>query len=182
MRKKREIPALSPTERKFAEQLYREYAGLMLHTAQRLTGSRQEAEDLVQEAMIALMRNISKLFALDRCKTAGYIVITIRRLNINRCKAPADVIPLEDAAAEVHGSSLREHIPLDADARLDVLWLMDALPPRDRYLLEQWYFYGCSEEALARELDCKPENLRMMLSRVRRRAAALLQKEEKKGD
>lgn len=182
MRKKREVPALSPTERKFAEELYREYAGLMFHTALRLTGDRQEAEDLVQETLIALMRNISKIFSLDRCKIAGYIVITIRRLNINCSKTDGGVIALGDAGAELQSSGIKEHVPLDADARLDVLWLMDALPPRDRYLLEQWYLYGCSEEELSRELDCKPESLRGMLSRVRRRAAALLQEEKEKGD
>ena len=53
-----------------------------------------------------------------------------------------------------------------------------SLPPEDQFLLEGKYILHCSNEALAEQLNCKPDSIRTKLFRVRKRFLALLQKED----
>lgn len=174
MRKKKDIPPLSPTQRETVSDLYDAYKGLMAHTARRLTSVPEEAEEVIQDSLIALMRNIDTISSLNRYKTAAYIVLTVRRTYYNRADKERRLItvPFDDETAEPADA------PLDTDEKLDVMQLMDALPANDRRILEAWYLDGCSAEQLAKELHCKPASVRSILSRVRKRAAKLLKETE----
>lgn len=175
MRKKKEIPPLSPTQQQAVSDLYDTYKGLMAHTARSLTAVPEEVEEVMQDSLIALMRNIDTISSLNRYKTAAYIVLTVRRTYLNRTGKERRLItvPFDDEAAELADSAL-----LDTDEKLDVLQLMDALSPGDRRILEAWYLDGCSAEQLAKELHCKPASVRTVLSRVRKRAGKLLREME----
>lgn len=179
MRKKKDIPPLSPTQRETVSDLYDAYKGLMAHTARRLTPVPEEAEEVIQDSLIALMRNIDTISSLNRYKTAAYIVLTVRRTYFNRANKEHRVItvPFDDEAEE-SSDTLADNTLIDADEKLDVMQLMDALPANDRRILEAWYLDGCSAEQLAKELHCKPASVRAILSRVRKRAAKLLRETE----
>lgn len=182
MRKKKEIPPLSASQKQAATALYNTYKGLMLHTVRTLTSVAEDREDIIQDSIIALMRNIDTISSLDRCKTAAYIVLTIRRTYYNRAKKDGRMVsvPLEADSLSYATDVLADTAQMDSDARLDVMALMDALPPYDRMILEAWYLEGCSAEQLASKLNCKPGSIRMILSRVRKRAAKLMREMEVK--
>ncbi|MBQ6430766.1 MAG: sigma-70 family RNA polymerase sigma factor [Oscillospiraceae bacterium] len=179
MRKKKDVPPLSPTQKQAVSDLYDAYKGLMAHTARCLTAAPEEVEEVMQDSLIALMRNIDTVSSLNRYKTAAYIVLTVRRTYFNRAGKERRLItvPLDDEAAEL-ADALTDSVPLDADEKLDVMQLMDALSPGDRRILEAWYLEGCSAEQLAKELHCKPASVRAILSRVRKRAERLLREME----
>lgn len=175
MRKKKDITPLSPAQQQAISDLYDAYKGLMAHTARRLTSVPEEVEEVVQDSLIALMRNIDTISSLNRYKTAAYIVLTVRRTYFNRAGKERRIltVPFDDETAELTDNAL-----LDADEKLDVMQLMDALSPGDRRILEAWYLEGCSAEQLAKELHCKPASVRAILSRVRKRAEKLLRQME----
>lgn len=179
MRKKKDIPPLSPTQKQAVSDLYETYNGLMAHTARRLTSVQEEAEEVMQDSLIALMRNIDTISSLNRYKTAAYIVLTVRRTYFNRTNKERRLItvPFDDETA-APADALTDSTLLDTDEKLDVMQLMDALSPGDRRILEAWYLDGCSAEQLAKELHCKPASVRSILSRVRKRAAKLLKETE----
>lgn len=182
VRKKKEIPPLSTTQKQAATTLYNTYKGLMLHTVRALTSVAEDREEIIQDSLIALMRNIDTISSLDRCKIAAYIVLTIRRTYYNRANKDCRLIsvPLEADGISHAADVLADTAQLDSDAKLDVMVLMDALPPYDRMVLEAWYLEGCSAEQLASKLNCKPGSIRMILSRVRKRAAKLMREMEVK--
>ena len=175
MRKKKDIPPLSPAQKQAVSDLYDTYKGLMTHTARSLTSVPEEVEDVIQDSLIALMRNVDTISTLNRHKTAAYIVLTVRRTFFNRASKERRIlsVPFDDEAAELADNAL-----LDTDEKLDVMQLMDALPSNDRRILEAWYLDGCSAEQLAKELHCKPASVRAILSRVRKRAEKLLRQME----
>lgn len=179
MRKKKDIPPLSPTQKQAASDLYDAYKGLMAHTARGLTPVPEEVEEVMQDSVIALMRNIDTISSLNRYKTAAYIVLTVRRTYFNRTNKERRfvTIPFDDEAAEL-ADTLTDNGLLDTDEKLDVMQLMDELPSGDRRILEAWYLDGCSAEQLAKELHCKPASVRSILSRVRKRAEKLLRQME----
>ncbi len=181
MRKKKDIPPLSPMQKQAVSDLYDTYQGLMAHTARRLTAVPEEAEEIMQDSLIALMRNIDTVSSLNRYKTAAYIVLTIRRTYFNHANKERRVItvPFDDESAEL-ADTLTDSALLDTDDKLDVMRLMDALSSNDRRILEAWYLDGCSAEQLAKELHCKPASVRAILSRVRKRAERLLRETEEK--
>lgn len=172
MRKKKDIPPLSATQKQAATDLYATYKGLMLHTVRALTSAPEDAEEVLQDSLIALMRNIDTISSLDRCKTAAYIVLTIRRTYYNRLNRDKRLISvsLDMENLPCTADVLADSALIDSDAKLDVMSLMDALPIHDRMVLEAWYLEGCSAEQLADRLNCKPDSIRMILSRVRENA------------
>lgn len=182
MRKKKDIPPLTSEQKEKTLTLYETYKGLMLYTARQYTDIPDDIEDVVQDSLIAIMRNITTISSLDRCKAAAYIVLTIKRTFIN-CRYQENrlkTVSIDDASVQsAEPVSGGEILPLDADARLDVMYLMDSLSESDRMILEAWYLNGCSAEQLAAQMHCKPDSIRMMLSRVRKRAAKLLKEAEK---
>lgn len=182
MRKKKEIPPLSASQKQAATALYNTYKGLMLHTVRALTSVAEDREEIIQDSIIALMRNIDTISSLNRCKTAAYIVLTIRRTYYNRAKKDGRfvTVPIDADGVFYAADVLAETAQLDSDEKLDVMALMDALPPYDRMILEAWYLEGCSAEQLASKLNCKPGSIRMILSRVRKRAAKLMREMEVK--
>lgn len=168
------LPKLTEEERSRMEKLYEDYGRLMYRTACTLTASREDADDLVQDCLLCLMRHMETVSTLNPAQTAGYIVITLKHLYLNTLKNKPEFVSLDEEPPELRELSVQLHVPLDADARLDVQLVMQALSPWDRQLLERWYLEGCSCESLAREMNCKPGSVRMLLSRVRSRAAEIL--------
>ena len=184
MRKKKNIPPLTAEQKQKVTTLYETYKGLMLHTARKFTVVPEDIEEILQDSLIALMKNIDTISSLNRCKTAAYIVLSVKRTYYNRVKKDRQTLSIpfeEDAIQTIVGNSSARNISLiDTDARLDVMYLMDALSENDRMALEAWYLEGYSADQLAAKMNCKPDSIRMILSRVRKRAAKILQETEVK--
>ena len=86
MRKKKNIPPLTAEQKQKVTTLYETYKGLMLHTARKFTVVPEDIEEFLQDSLIALMKNIDTISSLNRCKTAAYIVLSIKRTYYNRVK------------------------------------------------------------------------------------------------
>ena len=183
MGRKTDGEPLTPEEQQFMEDLYDTYSKLMLYAARRCTSDEALIQDLVQDCLVCLMGQISTLRQLNREKTAAYIAISIRRLYLNGMKREGHLVSLEEEAVqkEVREKAIRVAVPLDADHRLDVMGMLSGLSQRDQLILTGYYIEGFTEEQLSRQLACKPDSVRMLRSRARKRALELLKK-TKEGD
>lgn len=163
----------NPDDREFMEQLFRDFERVMFSVARKYVSNPTDQEDLVQESAIKLIEKISTIRPMNRCTLASYIVFTIRNTSIdflrgqkterNKISSMEDKIFSEPEAPFPPLGEL-----LISTEQLAELW--GELPDRDRVLLEGKYILDATDEELARQLKCKPNSIRMKLTRVRRRA------------
>lgn len=160
-------------DRKFMEQLYQDFERTMFSIARRYVYTQADQQDIVQESVLSLIKNISTIRSMDRCILASYIVSTIKHTainHINRQKRSRNIYEsIEDETfVEPKSPSLSLDSVLISAESLAELW--DGLAEEDRLVLEGKYILGCTDEDLAFQLKCKPSSIRMKLTRARRRA------------
>ncbi len=112
---------MNATERldaEFMARLYERYAGLMFATACSFTTRRQEAEDIVSESLMALMRNIDTLRRLESKPLGAYIVTSVRRTAIIHRSREALRRKKESEASRLSRLSGVEEMPDIVDQRI----------------------------------------------------------------
>ena len=135
----------------------------------RISGDRQIADDLLQEAYYRLLRvNVSFESESHRrnylYRVATNLVHDTRRRarpSIDRSVEPADVAgPAPEA---------------DAETRADVRRALGHLKPRERALLWLAYAHGSSHAEIAGVLGLKTASIKLLLFRARRKLAKILE-------
>lgn len=154
----------------------------MYYAALRECNDPQLANDLMQDCLVNLIKNISTIRKLDCCKIDAYIVVTIRRLYINYAKkeSRATLLPIDQPfiAAIVDEQSAEIELEKE-DAKQTVKDLLDQLSPRNQLILQSKYILGLDEEEIAAAIGCKPNSVRTLICRARDRAKAIGLKSEK---
>ncbi len=135
----------------------------------RISGDRQLAEDLLQEAYFRLLKTRDRFESEAHRRNYLYRIATNLVRDIHRSKAtslfarrvdPIDV-PAEDA-------------PMP-ERRADVHRALRQLKPRERALLWLAYAQGSSHTEIAGVLGLKTASIKLLLFRARRKMAALLE-------
>jgi RNA polymerase sigma-70 factor (ECF subfamily) len=137
----------------------------------RMTGDRQQADDLLQETYYRLLRR-GRSFDSDEhrrhylFRIATNLVLDVRRRpRLQFRPMPGDC----DAAAPRTGDSGEQ-----ASRRADLSKAMDRMKPRDRAMLWLAYAQGSSHDEIAAATGLKTGSVKLMLSRARQRLAALM--------
>ena len=172
-----------PDERQFMISLYEEYYKLMFSTAKKYVSNYHTVEDVVQESLINLLKNIRTLMPLDRCSLAGYIVCTARNTSINHLKKES-MKKKHEVAAPVEGSeteispapSIEDLLLLKEDIHA-LLSVTEQLSEEERTLLHGRYLLDLSDKEIAETIQCKPSSVRMKLTRVRRKTFNMVLKQ-----
>ena len=149
--------------------LYERYASFLYFAAGKFTESQSDREDLVHDALLRLMNNIPVLQKLEHKALAGYIYLTVRSVWLDRNTREQ---PLTEDILEHLAGQDPENGYL---AKWDAATLQQKLPERDWFLLRCKYVIGCTDEEIGGILGCPPANVRVMLTRARRRAKAILE-------
>ena len=167
------------TDRKFLEDLYARYHGLLYGQALLILRSSAAAEDAVSDCMLALTKKVSLLRAMPCNKWKAYAVITVKHQALNQLRRRKH----EDVTAD--GEMEERAAPEETDGRLlsqaGVERIRDAileLPEREKQVLMMKYFRGLTDEEVAEELRLRPVTVRVTVSRARGHLAALLQRGE----
>ena len=173
-----------PDDRKFFSDLYLAYKRLMFSTAKKYVSKPEDIEDIVQTALEKLIKNISALRPMEQCTLAAYIIYTVKSVAFDfhrkAQRTTAHDISLEyDKLWRIEKTYIayadQERL-MDDRERLKALW--PQLPEDDRILLEGKYIWEKSDRELAEILHCKPDSIRMKLTRARRRALNNLMEKE----
>lgn len=173
--KQQKIP-ISPEDKEFFQEFYGEYKGFLFYIANKYTRNQSDCEDIVQDAVVRLMCNISSIRDLNKFKTAKYIALTVRSAWLDLVKKQKDTheIPLDEAILE----SMIELDPLSSrdpsDLQLEVIHLKQSLSQKEWMILEGKYLLGYDQEELSRMIGVSPDSVRMTLCRARSNARSIL--------
>ena len=162
-------------DRAFMEKLYLDHYRLMRAAARKVLMTGEDADDVVNEALVRLIDKIPLLKALDCYTLRAYIVSAVRNTAINwiiwRDRQAKHAFLMDDDALsclpsedEAPDASILQRE--DADS---VKQAILRLSERDRLALTMKYFDDLSDAEIARALGVGKNSVRPMLMRARRR-------------
>lgn len=179
MSRKCDYKSLNQDTQIFFDQFYRDYISLLYHFARQITGVSSNCDDLVQDVVERLIKQVPSLRILinEPGKLAYYIKATTESAYIDRYRRERDYsydsYPPEtiDTLTESRMTDQRE--PLD-DSYWDVQLLKQTLPPKEWKLIEGKYVIGYSNEELGQLYGCSKDSVRMALHRVKKKSRSIL--------
>ena len=168
------------SDQEFITHTYKKYERLMYYTARKYNSNSQTCEDVMQEALIRLIKKVELLRTLNEYALINYIVVTIRNLSIDVLKKVGVEQQKVVSISDVEDKSGPYHISLDdtlirEEKGRQLIQVLQEMDPQDRWLLECRYFLDYDDEQLANGLGCQPRSVRMKLTRARRKALKLME-------
>ena len=171
-RKEEGIKLLDKLDREYMLWLYERYVSYLFFAAGKFTDSPSDREDLVHDTLLRLMKNIPTLRKLEPNALTGYLYLTVRSVWLDRNQRE---LPQSEDVLE----SLTVHDAGESDAaKWDAAVLKDRLDRREWFLLQTKYIVGCTDAEIGGILGCSGASVRMMLTRARRHAKAILEDKE----
>ena len=167
MSKKKEKPC-------FMEDIYRKHERLMYYIAGKYSEVSVQREDIVQTAVVSLLRKEATLRRLPPYAQINYIAAAVRNTAINALKREQKeldrCISLEDLTETFPTQFMpsAEAITLEKELQKDLLAVFQEMKEDEQQLLMGKYLMDLSDAELAQTLGCKPSSIRMKLTRVRR--------------
>lgn len=151
------------------EILLRRHAGLMTAYAARLTGSQHDASDAVQEASVAIWRELPTLTAPDAVRGWMMRIVSRKAFDLMRARKPADDIDDEAVAARLPSDDSDDpaRIAQTGDAMAGLRRALDRLPPLQR---QSWILREVGGESygeIAEHLGITTTAARGQLARAR---------------
>lgn len=157
--------------------LYEEYEQLMFWTAAKYLNNIEDRKDAVQDAIIALIRNLETIKRLKDSYLRTYIVYTVESRSINLVKRKNIELRLFDDLDSVPvGTSVDmiEDSLLQMTMRHTISDIWTKLSTQDKILLESKYILRYNDNEIGEMLGCKASSVRMYLTRARRKAMELI--------
>lgn len=174
-------------DKAFMLNLYQDYYGLVRKNVYNITHDANNKEDLINDTFIKLIEKISLIRTLDSCKTAAYVVYTSRSVAINFIKH-RDVQKKHAYYGE--DMDLLEKLPGPDDVIEDriihqeeIAELGNAilkLPEKQKDLLYFKYILEMNDRDIAQIFGISPDSVRQYLTKARREAKKLMDKEMNK--
>ena len=153
----------------------------MFAVAYRYLQSTQEAEDILQDAMLKLWQIREKLPPNEQL--LPFLLTVIKNLSIDRLRARQAIEDNYDIG-DIDSIGFSE-APLDNDSSFEdkerlrqMLNLINQLPSDQQKVLRLKAFDDLTTEEIANKLQLQPDNVRQLLSRARKRLRELAQKQE----
>lgn len=173
------------SDKLFFEQFYTRYKNFLYYTARRKCNNEDDVHEVVQETIVRLLKNINALREINEAKTQKYIALTVRAVyvDLEKKKHTDMAVSLNEALIEVlHcGGTQIEREMEGIDHKNNIRKLQAGLSTRDWYVLESKYILGYTDQELAAHLGVAPDSIRMILSRAKSKARAILQPANEKG-
>ncbi len=168
----------------FTLNLYTDYYGLVRKNIYNITHDVDQIEDLINDTFIKLIEKINLIRNMDSCRTAAYVVYTSRSVAINYIKHRNVEKRHIYSGGEL---DLAENLPSiedDIEYRIihqeEIKELVKAilrLPAKHKYLLYFKYMLEMNDKDIAGVLNIAPNSVRQYLTRARREAKKLIDKE-----
>lgn len=168
--------------------IYEEYKRLLYWAAGSCTESPDLKEDFMQESVSRLLPKTERIRWFKSRVLATYLATTVRNISFNHYRKAAqeakylaneDISAFEDEFALCQDSGERpveEAALLRAQAE-ELRKVLTKLSEKEQILLRGKYQLHLSDRELSQQLQCNPDSIRMMLTRARRHAFALLAEE-----
>ena len=150
------------------DELYEDYYRELVTYGTRMSGSKELAEDLVQETFVKALMHADTMEDLSPKKRRAWLYRTFKNLFFDRYRRAV----LENEYVQ----SLQPELSADLGIQeVENKILLQAIDPQDRAIFELRYFEGYTAEEIARMLDLPSGTVRSKLSRCRKFLKAQLQ-------
>jgi RNA polymerase sigma-70 factor (ECF subfamily) len=154
-------------------ELYDAHASTALATALRVVGDRQEAEDVVHDAFVAVWRKIGR-FDAERGALRAWLMTIVRNRAIDRVRARRPKVDLDDADERSllrTGPNPTWESALRHASALDLRTALAQLPDEQRRAIELAYFEGYTYREVAEVTGVAPGTangrMRLALAKLR---------------
>lgn len=178
MRKHKMDGPISPSDKHYFLEFYQAHKQLMYYLANRYTMNSEDADDLVQDALLRLIHHIPTLKRLEKEKSARYVALTVKStfLDYERARHKELMINMDESDFErIIEMQLPElDVEQKASVRLAVVQLKTEIPLRDWLILEGKYITGLSDEEIGALVGVTAASVRVLLYRAREKARAIL--------
>ena len=154
--------------------LVRRHGGYLVAFATRLTGSRADAEDCVQEALLTAWDQLHTLEDPDRVRS--WLSTIVSRKAVDRIRARRPAVPIEDVELPSSPAETPERRAVVSSQVAALARVLDDLPDEQRAVWVLKEVGGHSYDEIAEQLGVTPSTVRGRLARARR--AVLEQMEE----
>lgn len=143
------------------EDLYEGYQTELLAYGTRMTGSKELAEDLVQETFIKALIHASTVTDLSPSQQRAWLYRTFKNLFFDRCRRAV----LEQEY--LHSVQLPLWEP-SGIPEVETAMLLQSVAPQDRTIFQLRYFDGYTAQEISQMLNIPPGTVRSKLSRCRK--------------
>lgn len=169
------------SDREFMSKLYIDYRLLMFSSIKKIINDQWVAEDLIQDVLVKLIEKIDLLRSFDKKRLTAYVVVASKNhaRNYIRLISQKRVTSIEDITYEpVAEFSLEEKV-INNMLLEKLLSGWSELPETAQELLERKYIQFQTDEEIAEAMCVKTSSIRMMLTRARKSALAMLDPDSK---
>ena len=162
-------------DRQCQKALFERYAGVMLTVCRRYTRHHMEAEDILQDALVKVFRNI------DRFKFEGSFEGWIRRIVVNTAlkNYQKSSFQKEQIGLESYQEGVMEPEAFSKLQEEELLKIIATLPDGYRIVFNLYVIEGFSHKEIAEQLNIKESTSRSQLVKARRMLQDLLIKRDK---
>ena len=169
------------SDRVLLTNLYTQHQRLFLYKANQYTRNSGQAEDVLQDAMIRVIRKIDTFRDLTEAQMIAYVDRTIYSCAMTFLKRESKIPQVEDwkdALESIQSETdIMEHLNRK-ELSVQLGMVLEQLAPRERNALIYKYIFEYKDAEIAKVLSVKPESIRMILTRARRNLKQFMMKEE----
>ncbi len=171
------VKRLQKGDRKAMEELYDLYSPVLLNVAMRYSKSREDAEDLLHESLLKILK------AIDAFKPTfeGSFVAWMKKITVNLClsnlKKKSDHLGLVDQTSMAEEQPNEDHQNEDSLPDLpaeEVLAMLRTLPTGYQTVLNLFVFEKMSHKEIAKELNISENTSKSQLFKARAAMRRLL--------
>ncbi len=173
-------------DRRYMEWVFQTYQKLMYHYIMDVIHDPWSADDVMQDCVVKLIRKLEVVRRLSESKRRNYIITTAKNTSISylRREAAQKGISYDDWAKDCVGTEPEDNVEelilhQEEIGQLQLIW--EQLDERSRFVLSSRYILEQSFEEMAQDLNVSPASVRMMLTRAKRAALALIRKLDRTG-
>lgn len=163
----------SDDDRTFMHDLYLQHHTTMIKMAKTLTTSNADAEDVVGDACVSLVKNISVLRQLDCNILEGYIISTVKNAAYALYRKRKKRRETADGDSMIERLASSEQSPDENIMyRCTIEMLEEAimqLQEEDQLVIRMKYFQKCTDKEIGSLLDIREVSVRSRLTRIRKK-------------
>ena len=169
-----------PSDREFMTEFYEKYYRLMFAIAKGICLGCYDSEEVVQDAIVKLISKISLLRSLPEENQVYYTAATIRNTAFSLLRRKSRekniIVPMSDWFSDLVSE---EENPVEDKMILtenieEMAHCWEYLSEEEQFLLEGRYILELTDGELAEQVGCKPDSIRMKLTRTRRKMKKLI--------
>ncbi len=151
----------------------------MLSLAERITGNRDDAADAVQDAFVKLWQQRGRYESTSHAQGAGMMTVRTTSIDLARRNSHRSDVPVEQAVDTVEEVTDNERSLAYQQVRLII---DNDLSPNQRAIIDMREVQGMEFDDIAKRMNMTAANVRVELSRARRRVREIYQARSKRSN